>query len=177
MKICEIIGLAGIAICLSFAVYHASAESFDHLPGDTCDTALLIDNLPFQAEGHTGYFNDDYDEICPLTGSTAGDVVYEFTPQDNITVDIILCTGSTDYDSKIYVYQGECTGINLVACNDDHCRTDGFSWTYVSRLQHLDLIGGDVYYVIIDGNRWHEGNYFLDIYESYGTPVPGDEYV
>jgi len=69
MKICEIIGLAGIAICLSFAVYHASAESFDHLPGDTCDTALLIDNLPFQAEGHTGYFNDDYDEICPLTGS------------------------------------------------------------------------------------------------------------
>jgi len=44
--------------------------------GDTFDDAIQITVIPDTLIGTTEGFNDDYDEVCPFSGSTSPDVVY-----------------------------------------------------------------------------------------------------
>ncbi len=48
--------------------------------GDTFADAYLIDSLPFEDDGTTVGFHDNYDETCP-TESFAPDVCYKYTPE------------------------------------------------------------------------------------------------
>ncbi|OQY29591.1 MAG: hypothetical protein B6244_03080, partial [Candidatus Cloacimonetes bacterium 4572_55] len=83
--------------------------------GDTFENAFVIDALPFTDTGTTvGYIND-YDEVCPYSGSTSPDVVYEWTATEGI-YNLDLC-GSL-YDTKLYVYAAD--QLTVVACNDDY---------------------------------------------------------
>ena len=61
--------------------------------------------LPFSDEGTTIGFEDDYDEVCPYSGSLSPDVVYMMT-SSGATYDFSLCT-NTAYDSKIYILDME----------------------------------------------------------------------
>ena len=47
--------------------------------GDVIDNPFVVTGIPFEANGTTEGFNDDYDEVCPYTGSTSNDVVYMFS--------------------------------------------------------------------------------------------------
>ena len=136
--------------------------------GDTCDTATVIGGIPYTDTGTTAGYVNDYDEVCPYTGSTAPDVAYSFTPGSDIVVDITLCIGITDYDTKLYVYQGSCPG-TLVACNDDACSSPYYS-SYVSQLVGVSLPAGSTYYIIIDGYGTSSGNYTIDIVENVPPP-------
>jgi hypothetical protein len=118
--------------------------------GDTIADATPINALPYSDTGTTAGYTDDYDEVCPYTGSTSPDVVYTITPDQDITVFIDLF-GST-YDTKLYVYD---EAMNLVACNDD------FYPDYVSRLDRVDLLAGVQYSIIIDGYGGDFGDYVL----------------
>jgi hypothetical protein len=119
--------------------------------GDTILNAFVV-SIPASTTGTTvGYFND-YDEICPYSGSTSADVVYTLTPAADVAVDIDLL-GST-YDTKLYVYD---QNLLLVACNDD------FYSDYVSKLENVALMGGVQYFVIIDGYGGANGNYVMNI--------------
>ncbi len=123
--------------------------------GDVCETATVIDALPFHDTGNTCGFANDYDEVCPYSGSNSPDVAYAFTPAGDTTIDITLCNGS-NYDTKLYVYEGGCPG-TLVACNDDFCPG------YVSELADVELAGGTTYYIIVDGYGGECGDYVLDV--------------
>ena len=139
--------------------------------GDTCATATDITGLlPISVSGMTIGYNNDYDEACPYTGSTAPDVVYKYTAAADVVVDITLCTGATNYDTKLYVYENTCpdTG-NPYACNDDACSSPAFA-NYVSEIAGLSLTSGNTYYIIVDGYGTEAGSYYLDITE--GTPPP-----
>jgi hypothetical protein len=126
---------------------------------DDCSSPNVIPGLPYNASGNTCDFNNDYDEECPYSGSTAPDVVFEFTPAVDMCVDITLCNGS-DYDTKLYVYENACPDPgNPYACNDDACPG------YVSEILQLPLTGGNTYYIIVDGYGTACGNYILDMYE------------
>jgi hypothetical protein len=120
--------------------------------GDTIlsATPIVVPPAPGQTAliGTTvGYIND-YDEICPYSGSTSPDVVYTFTPAASmfITVDMF---GSA-YDTKIYIYD---QSLILVACNDD------FYSDYTSRLENIAVAGGVQYFLIIDGYGGAAGAY------------------
>ncbi len=128
--------------------------------GDTCAVATVIGGLPYNDLGTTVGFNNDYDEVCPYTGSTSPDVVYSYTPGGDCSIDITLC-GLTDYDSKLYVYEGSCPG-TLVACNDDECVSE-LGQSYVSELLGVGLSGGVTYYIIVDGYGGDSGNYEIDV--------------
>jgi hypothetical protein len=127
--------------------------------GETVDDAIPIWYLPFTATGNTCGFADDYDEVCPYSGSTSPDVVYSFTPPHETLVDISLCTSG--YDTKLYVWENEVS--NLVACNDDACGPDGFR----SALEVVFLEPGNTYYIVVDGYGGFCGDYELEITEWY----------
>ncbi len=128
--------------------------------GDTCATATVIPSLPFGDSGTTvGYANnyDGYDGGgCPYSGSTSPDVVYQYTPGANQTVDITLCNGSA-YDTKVYVFGGTCG--NMIECDDDACGSP----SYQSEILGLSLTGGTTYYIVVDGYGGASGSYQLDI--------------
>lgn len=132
--------------------------------GDTCDFPIEILSLPYSDNGQTLTRNDDYDEICPWA-ATAPDVVYEYSPPGAQTIDVTLCTGVTDYNTKLYVYQDICpnTG-NPMACNEDSCSNPPhYEFTSISRLTNLSLQAGHTYYIIVDGWSSHEGLYTINV--------------
>jgi hypothetical protein len=136
--------------------------------GDTVAEATVIDALPYSSTGTTVGFTDDYDEVCDYEGSLSPDVVYSYTPAEDITLDITLCDAS-DYDTKLYIYENEVTPGAPYACNDDECPG------YLSELMGLDYFGGNTYYIVVDGYGSDEGNYTLDIEEDvYVEPDEGD---
>lgn len=132
--------------------------------GETCASAATISSLPFNGTGNTCDCANDYDSVCPFTGSTSRDAVYSYTPAQNQCVSVSLCNGS-NYDTKVYVFANDCT-TPAIACNDDSCTSPNFPSPYVSRLDFVSLTAGTTYYFVVDGYGGECGNYVLDI-----TPV------
>jgi hypothetical protein len=134
--------------------------------GDTIETASLIPSIPFHDSGTTLGYTDDYDEVCPYSGSTSPDVVYEYDATTTAAVDIDLC-GST-YDTKLYVYD---QNLNLVACNDDfHVGPPCF--VYSSKLENVTFAGDQTYYIVVDGYDNASGTYVVDVSEHVSCIVP-----
>jgi len=160
--------------------------AYEPCEGDTIDLAIPVDQLPYSATGDTCSCFDDYDEVCPYTGSTSPDVVYSFTPASDMCVTIDLCT--SEYDTKVYVYENTWTPGAPYACNDDaDC-----SLSYRSKIEQLFLAGGNTYYIVVDGFGGACGVYTMDLFEvdcpvfcdpgcppggiPEGEPPCGDEY-
>ena len=132
----------------------------DREGGETIADAVPILNIPFADTGATCDNIDDYDSPCPYYGSTSPDVVYSLTPAYDLAINIDLCY--SQYDTKVYVFnQAE----ELVACNDDYY-TGPPCGSYVSFIPDVILIGGETYYIIIDGYGGDCGEYELHIFES-----------
>ena len=139
----------------------------------------MIESIPYTVTGSTMDFNDDYDEDCPddpnSQESEAPDVVYVLSPANDIVVDVDLC-GST-FDTKVYLYENEIGNLASTstgsACDDDFygsagCfgseENSGVSW--VSKINDAMLIGGNTYYVVVDGWSGNDyGDYTLTISE------------
>jgi len=142
--------------------------------GEDIGTAFVIGSLPFTDGGATCDNINDYDEVCPYSGSTSADVVYSFTPgaDDQITLD--LCSEGNQYDTKLYMYQDMHTPGAPWACNDDFCSN---SYTYyASRLEGIAVYAGHTYYIVIDGYGGGCGNYELSVtgYEPCIVTCPDD---
>gem|GEM_PF-6030811 len=134
--------------------------------GENIGNPIVIPSLPYSDSGDTTTFVDDYDEVCPYTGSTSPDVVYEYTPLANQVIDIDLC--DSGYDTKVYIYDGGHTPGAPYACNDDdstYCTGPAFR----SYLNNIALTAGNTYYIVVDGYGGDFGPYDLDIFEDSGS--------
>lgn len=149
--------------CLALAAGGALAQQ----GGEDCSTAAVLSGpLPINVSGATVGYANDYDEVCPYAGSRAPDVVYRFTPATPITVDVLLCDGWTDFDTKLYIYDSCPPALGQpVACNDDAC-TSAAGQGYVSALWNLPLTAGVTYYLVVDGYGDAAGAYELELRES-----------
>jgi hypothetical protein len=125
--------------------------------GDTIESAFVINSVPFTDQGTTTGFSNDYDAACPFTNSVAPDVVYRYTPATAERISIDLCGSS--YDTKLYVMDADFT---VLACNDDWY-TGPPCGGYVSAYAGLELTGGEVYYIVVDGYGTEHGEYSLAI--------------
>lgn len=130
--------------------------------GETIATATLVPGLPYSDSGITCDNVNDYDVACPYFGSTAPDVVYRLEPAVDVNVRIDLC--NSDYDTKVYVYAAD--GTTVVDCNDDAC------FELQSSIQSVPLLGGGVYYIVVDGYGTACGDYNLDVAEIQPCVVP-----
>jgi len=138
-------------------------QGLDQIPG------LTIGALPFQDIGTTlGYIND-YDEVCPYSGGTAPDVVFNYTPTTTEAINLDLCYSS--YDTKLYVYDS-LDLVNPIACNDDYYFAAP-CYTYASFLGEVCVTAGHTYYIVVDGYGSSAGAYQLDITSVGPCPVSG----
>ncbi|GJM45170.1 MAG: hypothetical protein DHS20C21_20120 [Gemmatimonadota bacterium] len=128
--------------------------------GEDVGSAANIPALPYTDSGNTCSYLDDYDEVCPFSGSTAGDAVYQYTPGSNVSVDISLC--NSGYDTKVFVYENAATPGLPYACNDDACGSDGFR----SELVGVSMTAGNTYYIVVDGYLGACGDYELSVTEN-----------
>lgn len=126
--------------------------------GETVYNPIPIPSLPFSAFGATTGHCNDNDVACPDPGSQSPDVVYSYTPPQNMQVTISLC--GSDFDTKLYVLNGT----TLVGCNDNSCGQ-------ASEIQGLTLSSGVPYSIVIDGAGGASGNYALSV--SQFVPCQG----
>jgi len=125
--------------------------------GEDIGTATVIGALPYADTGATCGFINNYDEVCPYSGSSSPDVVYAYTPAAAQAITVDLCDSS--YDTKVYIYAGAVG--NLVACNDDAgCGYSGWQ----SLLENIALTAGVTYYIVVDGYGSACGTYQMDVY-------------
>jgi hypothetical protein len=142
-----------------------SRDSFtgpgDRVGGEDIATAVVIASIPYVDTGNTCGYLDDYEEACPYAGSTAPDVVYAYSPPSDIPVDIDLCGSS--YDTKVFVYENMWTPGNPYACNDDYYDVGDPCGNWVSKIEQLTLVAGNIYYIVVDGYNIDCGDYRLEI--------------
>jgi hypothetical protein len=154
--------------------------------GETIATATPI-SVPYSDIASTAGAINNYDEICPFSGSTAPDVVYALTVPYNMNVQVELC--NSYYDTKVYVYvNGYTPGAPLV-CNDDACSGPNYPYAWLSKIA-FDATVGNTYYIVVDGYGSSSGTYIMNVTENIpctyicppngcpeGEPVCGDNYV
>jgi hypothetical protein len=128
-------------------------------PNDNCSSAIAL-NI-----GDV-YFGDTIgataeSPVPPFCGTSlsVGGVWFTFVG-DGSTLPVTTCGAGTTYDSKIYVYTGDCGSLTCVAGNDDTCGLQA-QVTVATTL-------GTTYRVLVAGFGGAQGNFQLTI----GTPPP-----
>ena len=135
--------------------------------GETAEDAFVIAALPFSDTGNTSDNINDYDEVCPYTGSLSPDVVYVWTAAMDGAIDIDMC--ESGYDTKLYIYENAVTPGDPYACNDDaDC-----DLAYRSALLGVPVTGGNSYYIVVDGYGSDMGDYIFTMNECPPPPPPG----
>ena len=134
--------------------------------GDTILDAVPIPGLPYTNTGSTDGYFDDYDEVCPYSGSTSPDVVYSYVPAADAVINVDLC-GSL-YDTKTYIYDS--LG-GLVACDDDFHGFGGPCGDWTSRIEGAVLSAGETYFIVVDGYGGAFGTYNIEVTE-FAPPEP-----
>lgn len=138
------------------------------LPGDDCDNALPLQAPAFCLDGCTAGYTDQYNEACPFEATGGADRVYRLDPLVTDTVNLDMCT--SQFDTKIYIYEGACGSMNsetAIYCNDDACGVNGWR----SRLENVVLEAGQTYFLIIDGyGAMDQGDFTL----CFESDCPGD---
>jgi hypothetical protein len=136
--------------------------------GDNFDDAAVLTDLTADLlTGTTVGYTDDYDENCGAGESTAGDVVYSFTPAVDMAANVSTCYSG--YDTKIFVYENTPgalapTTSGGVACSDDDTHPsndDCTAWT--SYIDGVSMTAGNTYYIVMDGWSGSEGEYEIEI--------------
>lgn len=137
--------------------------------GDVIGSATPIPALPYANAGTTLGFTNDYDEVCPFTGSTSPDVVYSYSPGSNQQITVDLCNSA--YDTKLYIYENAAG--NLVACNDDACN-DPAGNPFRSILSCVNVTAGNTYYIVVDGYFGDAGAYNISVTPGVACPAACD---
>ncbi|MDT0295929.1 choice-of-anchor L domain-containing protein, partial [Mesonia ostreae] len=120
-------------------------------PGSICEDAIQVSEpLPYVTSDDTSNYGDDYSGSpgAPDCGTTTSylngdDVVYEYTPTTDTSVDIILSDISSNYVG-MFVYSS-CADIGT-ACNTG--LTNSFSTDDLD-IQDFAVTGGETYYILI----------------------------
>jgi hypothetical protein len=135
--------------------------------GETIADATVIASLPFYDTDNTCTYLNDYDEICPFSGSLSPDAVYSFTPTVDMFIDVDLC--DSYFDTKVYIYENA-VGF-LVACNDDYCNGPNYPSSYLSFLEAVPVYAGQTYYIVVDGYGSGCGQFVLKV-DEFVPPQP-----
>ncbi|MEM8835024.1 MAG: Ig-like domain-containing protein [Planctomycetota bacterium] len=95
-------------------------------PGDTCETAYVIDSLPYLSVEEPPSFDADYDVSCSSPfDAEVFDAVYQYTPLSDELIRVEVATnGSWDADVTIWTSDGPLTCsdfLSQVACSDSPC--------------------------------------------------------
>ena len=165
--------MAAVAVVFSVSAQEDCATALT-VPGS--GTSLPAWTFIGDNTGSIDDYEEDSGEGFNQTGGT--DHVWIFTPDSTKYYDISLCQGTTDHDTKLYVYEGSCptggpvaTGTQI-AISDDACdNAPLFVNPWVSRIENVELTAGTTYYIVKDGwGPGDEGNYTGLITDAANPP-------
>lgn len=125
--------------------------------GDDPFSAVEITSLPFSDAGSTVGLTNQFDVVCPFSGSTSPDSWYVYTVAADSALAAQTCESA--YDTKLYVLDSD---FNDIACNDDGCTSSG-GGAFRSTLTTGALSAGDVVYIVVDGWSGDLGDYILEV--------------
>ena len=136
------------AICSGNTSGWVVSSTFTPLtPGSDCYSAMNINSLPFSHSDTTANYGDDYNgspgSSCGITGAylSGDDVVYAYTANENMVVNIEMIPGGTY--SGIFVYDScQNIGVNCLAGVAN-------SNASVRNINGLNLVAGTTYYFVI----------------------------
>ena len=131
--------------------------------GETIETAVAVPALPYIDTGNTCDNINNYDEACPYGDSESPDVVYSYTPAEDMCISVSLC--NSWYDTKVYIYEDAWTPGTFVACNDDNFDCVDPPVLYTSWIPEAQLYVGHTYYFVVDGYGGACGDYTLEMME------------
>ncbi len=100
----------------------------------------------------------------------APDTVYVYVSPEDVSVDITLCGGITDYDTKLLVFEDECYNYLPMACNEDACTAPNLPYPFASELRDVQFLAGHTYYIVVDGYPNYYGHFTLSI--TRVDPIP-----
>ena len=125
--------------------------------GDNIAGATVIPSTPFNDTGHTTGYTDDYEEGCVGFPGGSPDVVYSYSPVIDELVDVSLCNSS--YLTHLWVYQNDAHSDSVVACNrfSTNCSLPR------SEILEIEMLAGNTYYIIVDGESGQNGDYEIDV--------------
>ena len=134
---------------------------------DPCGAIALECGVP--VFGNTDTATDDTAAAPDCdTPTSANGIWYIYEDTSGLVTDILLstCSASTDYDTKISVYTGDCNSLPLtcVAGNDDSPNCSNFQ----SEVE-FQSDGNTTYYILVHGFGGATGNFELTM---TCTPVP-----
>jgi hypothetical protein len=124
--------------------------------GDGFLDAVVI-TLPFSDTGTTVGYDNDCGEMC-FVSNAAPDAIYKYTPAVDTAIDVDLL--GSQYDTVVYIVQWSPGFIDVIACNDTYYADD------TSYLGNVDLVGGETYYIVVDGYWMASGDYVIAVAES-----------
>ena len=128
--------------------------------GEVCDETLTANFGTYT--GSTASSLHDYSGSC--RANTAPDIVYAFTPPSSGSV--CIDSFGSDYDTLVYA-QTTCGDEDTdVGCDDD---TSGLQ----SQIE-IGGVGGQTYYIVVDGYSSASGNYTLNIRDGTCDTGIGD---
>ncbi len=145
--------------------------------GQTCNAPIIITSLPYNDNGNTSAYGDNYDnaDVPPVatgavtngTGSdyyiTGDDVVYQITPSINGTLSV--STTNDDDWIGLWVFEG-CPFASTVGY---HTATSGTT----RNISNIPVQAGNDYFIVI--STWdapQSTNYTIDVTGSPGLLVP-----
>ena len=127
------------------------APTSSGVTGDDFSNPIVIESLPYTVTGNTCSFLNNVEGTC---GGTGPEVVYAFTPTQNICATISLCDPFTNFDTVLDLYLSSST--RLLKCSDDICGIQ-------SEIAGVTLFAGNTYYIVVDGYGGSCGDYQLKI--------------
>ncbi len=143
-----------------------STNAFSQNGGETCATATVIPSIPYTANGFTTGMTNNYSTVCPgeSNNGNSKDVVYKYTTTVAEYINITLCSGTTNYDAQVYVYEATCTG-TPVGCREDACNNPPtYNNNYIPKIDNLSLNAATDYYIVVDGySSTASGNFTIVI--------------
>ena len=143
---------SGLLVLAIFVLIVHSAPA-----NDVCYNAISIDTLPFRSPGTTVGATKEH--LCNRL-SNAGDVWFEYTPQQDIIVDISLCEGDLpDFNTILYLISGNCDVPFCEQRNNDFCGT-------ASKLSGIKLNNRITYFIVVSGVSGASGSFELRVSES-----------
>ena len=71
---------------------------------------------------------------------------------------VSLCDDSTNYDTKLSVFSGDCDNLVCVGGNDDHDECDGFRSAF-----EWSPIVGERYYILVHGWGGEVGQFGIQV--------------
>lgn len=136
----------------------------------TCSQATAI-SCGQTVTGTTSGSTQNVPECDDNSLDTAPGIWYRYTADQTGTVTATTCNPSTNFDTKIGVFSGTCSGLVCVAANDDD---ESCSQNDLNSTVQFNAISGQSYYIYVTGYSTNSGTFQLSVTCGSGCQPPTD---